>query len=350
MAFTDYLDEQMNGDYKDIGHEKIYKCPFCGDDKHRLYVSTGEAGDNEGLWICFHCGRKGNPISFVMEYEGARFSEAKETLELYDYMIGNFEWSNDDSLTESEKLVLYINHLNKPKVKERVEKTPPPLPVGYKRIIDNLNNNEVYPFLLYLYNRGFTIQDIIKHNIGYITDGYANTTNSKIPLNNHLVFLTHNDKGEYIYWNTRSIDPKPYVKSVNGIAKDNEYSKKDVLFNLNTAKNEKDIIIVEGVPDALTLGNRGIATFGKQVTDTQVEEILKRVTKEQKLYIMLDMDAKEEMIKLADKLYTRHENTYYVINKTYKDANDLGRDKALDIVFNQSVKADSRGSLLLKLA
>lgn len=350
MAFTDYLDEQMNGDYKDIGHEKIYKCPFCGDDKYRLYVSTGESGDNEGLWICFHCGRKGNPISFVMEYEGARFSEAKETLELYDYTIGNFEWSNDDTLTESEKLVLYINHLNKPKVKEKVDKTPPPLPVGYKRIIDNLNNNEVYPFLLYLYNRGFTIQDIIKHNIGYITDGYANTTNSRIPLNNHLVFLTHNDKGEYIYWNTRSIDPKPYVKSVNGIAKDNEYSKKDVVFNLNTAKNEKDIIIVEGVPDALTLGNRGIATFGKQVTDTQVEEILKRVTKEQKLYIMLDMDAKEEMIKLADKLYPRHENTYYVINKTYKDANDLGRDKALDIVFNQSVKADSRGSLLLKLA
>lgn len=349
--FTDYLDETL-GDNKDIGHEKRYNCPFCDDTEHKLYVSSN--GDHsDGLWICFHCGKKGNPISFVMRYENIRFNDAKEVLEMYDYSLGEYTGSDNQSLTDEERMLLFISNINKAQEEEKKPSklTPPNLPIGYKRIVDNLNNKEVIPFLMYLKKRGFSFEDIVKHNIGYITDGYVESSNgNKVNLSNHLVFLTHSEDGSYRYWNTRSIVPNPSIKSFNGLSKDNEYSKKNSVFNLNQAVVEPEIYIVEGVPDALTLGNRGVATFGKQVTEDQVDLIVNSIKEDQKLYIMLDMDAKKEMSALADKLYSRHKETYLVLNDTYKDANDLGRDKAIEIIKTKSVRANEEGKLLLLMA
>lgn len=355
MSFIDFLDEHL-GEVKDIGHERRYNCPFCEwNTDFKFYVSTGTSGP-EGLWYCFKCSEKGNPISFVMKYQGCNYQEAKDTLELYDYEFDNFtEYVRESGMSEEEALILMMNKSGKEEevVEEDEVYTAPPLPVGYKRIVDNLDKtNEVAPFVDYLVNkRGFSVEDIYVHNIGYITEGYTETeSGKKVWLNNHVIFLTHDDNGNYQYWNSRSIEPDPYIKTFNGVAKEGQYSKRNSVFNLNRAKYEPEIYLCEGVPDALTLGKGGIATFGKQVTDEQIKEITKDLKNKQVIYVTLDMDAKKEMLKVAERLYKVHENTYIVLNDTGKDPNDLGREKALELIHSNSVKANDTGGLLLMLA
>lgn len=347
--FADLLTEEL-GYPKDTGEEYRYNCPFCGEQKNRLYLHVAE-DERKGLWHCFHCGEQGNPVSFTMKYYHIGFNEALDTLETYDYSFENRNIQpKDDSLTDEEYVMLLLINQKKEKVEEETKLKPPPLPIGFKLLSQNLRSPEAYPFLLYAHSRGFTLNDIYTHNIGYVIDSSVPLPSGKVVrLMNHLVFLTHGNDGNMQYWNTRAIE-KSFVKSINAPSKEGEYSKKTVVFNLNRARFEDSIVINEGVPDALTVGPQGVATFGKQVTDYQVKLITGAVSSSQRIYILLDMDAKKEMEKLAKKLYSLHEETYIVINPTGYDANSLGHDKVWEIINTYSVKADSLGTLKLELS
>lgn len=352
MAFSDYLDEQL-GETKDIGDQRRYNCPFCEpNNDFKFYVNT-TGGERDGLWTCFKCGQRGNAVSFVMKHQGSNFMEAKDTLELYDYEFSDFtRIVRESGVSEEEALIILMNHKPDDKKVEDVTYRPPPLPVGFKRIVDNLDKPwEIKPFVEYLLiKRGFTQDDIYTHNIGYVVRGHVTTQQGKkVPLDNHVIFITHSDDGTYRYWNSRSIEPDPYIKSFNGLAGPDEYSKRNSVFNLNRAKHQKHIYICEGVPDALTMGIGGVATFGKQVTQAQIDLITKDLENKQVIYVTLDMDAKKEMLALAQKLYQVHKNTYIVLNGTDKDPNDLGAEQALAMVQRTAVKADATGEALLLL-
>lgn len=350
--FTDLLDSEL-GTAKYAVNDYRYNCPFCGDDtKHKLYVRVEEGHPKNNLWHCFRCGNSGNPVSFVMKYYHVSFPEALSILEGYGYRFNNKNYiPKSDKLTDEEYLLLLLDSIGKPKQEEEllVNLTPPPLPQGFKLLSQNLKDPEAYPFLAYCHNRGFTLNDIYTHNIGYVIHSWVPLGNGKsVKLDNHLVFLTHDMQGNYQYWNTRAIG-ESFVKSLNAPSSDTEYSKKNTIFNLNRAVKTPQVVITEGVPDALTVGESGVGTFGKQVTDNQVQLIIDNITEEQKVYIYLDKDAKTEMKKLAEKLYRQHEETYLVISPTSKDANSLGREKAWEIINNYSVKADGVGLIKLML-
>lgn len=356
MAVEEFFTSEL-GFPKDNMDEYRYNCPFCSpNDDHKLYLHVGDGRDHYGKplygrWHCFKCGAKGNPPSFVMQLYGVSYREAIEELEAYDYDPDR-QWVSPASLglTDEEYLLLAIRNELQPQEKEKIAYVPPPLPEGYKRLVDNLHNPEAYPFLLYAHSRGFSIQDIVTHNVGYVVYGTVPLASGKtLTMTNHLVFLTHDNNGNYIYWNTRAIGDS-YVKSINAPSEDYEYSKKSTIFNLNLARHTGKVVINEGVPDALTVGTSGVATFGKQVTDEQVELIVDSVEPETKVYILLDNDAKSEIIDLAERLYTLHRETYIVINPSGKDANDLGSKAIWDVINNNSVKADSAGILQFMLA
>lgn len=348
--FSDLLDNEL-GYPKDTGTDYRYNCPFCGSDKYKLYLRVAE-GAMQNVWHCFRCGEAGNPITFVMKYFHVSYPEALDILETYDFNMDSANYEpKDESLTDEEYIILQIaNRKKQQEEKPKIELVPPPLPPGFKLLQANMNNPEAYPFLSYAYSRGFTPEQLFMHNVGYVTSSKVDLpTGKSIYLKNHLVFLTHGDDGQMQYWNTRAIYKGEYVKSFNAPSNDGEYSKSTTIFNLNLAKNEEFVVLFEGVPDALTIGAPGVATFGKQVTDEQIDLLVSSVAPTKPIFIYLDKDAKDETKKLAERLYARHKMTFIVLSPTYDDANKLGRDRAWEIIMNHSVSADANGILQLIL-
>lgn len=344
---TDYYINNFNS-YLETDTDYRFNCPFCDDgrDKHKLYVSK-----EDDLWHCFNCGRSGTLTSFIKQYEGIPYSSAYQLSQEYGGQTASF--NSNSELTDTEKLILLVSGLESTSVSKQISAShllAAPTIKGFKYLMDHTKDITAYPYFYYCYKRGFTEEDIIKHHIGYVDRGVFQMPSGKtIQINYSLVFTTKDFDNQPIYWNTRSIEANPYTKSFNCPEFKQHYSKKTCIFNFNNAYKCAKIVITEGVPDSLTIGASGIGTFGKQVTQEQVDLILSHISKKQKLYIMLDMDAKKEIIKLANKLYPYHHETYIVINPTNHDANDLGKDKAWDVINTQSVRADNYGILKLRL-
>lgn len=339
--FLDLLDEIATGK-KDAGVETRYNCPFCNEQRQKFYVQNHEPY----LWHCKYCDRSGNPVKLVMEYYSVGYPHAKEMLESYDYYLDNKDLNRvsefyDDKLSDAEQLALIASGMSGSldDSKSTHKLIPTKLPEGFKYLKDNVNNREAFPFINYLYNRGINMSMIVNYDIGYVVNGFFEHpgTGKNIPILSSIVFPTKDIFGNIIYWNTRAIASNAYVKSINAPSDSEHYSKNDTIFNLYNAVKTGHVVISEGVFNAMMSGISGVATFGKQITDSQIELLKEEYNKNSsiKFYVFLDNDAKKEILTLAKKLYDFTENVYLVINPYKgKDANDLGYSVTKELILS----------------
>lgn len=338
--FLVLLEEEL-GESKPAGDNTRFCCPFCGETSYKFYVRN-----DTGIYQCFHCGRKGNPISFLENYYHYNYKEAKEQVEDWDSdNLDNDTIYKYDGLSETESLYLALVKADKGEAHEDeynlVKDKVVPLPTNFKLLADNLYNPEAYPYFTYLNNRHITLDQIIQYNIGYVTSGYVRKSSltsqgdyDYFTIRNSIIFTTYNDEGEYVYWNSRVIDNNP-TKSINAPAMKNELSKNEVIFNLNLAKKTDSIVICEGVFNALTVGMSGVATFGKMITQDQLKALREAKNSNSSLtfYIFLDNDAKKQAIQVASQLSKFTNDIKLVVNPFGdKDANDLGGETVATLI------------------
>ncbi|QHJ84680.1 MAG: hypothetical protein [Bacteriophage sp.] len=353
----DYLDEKL-GRGKSAEKDTIYVCPFCG--RQKLYVMTDHSDDMFGVYNCFHCNASGSLTKLVSSIENISYAQARLKLpEIDKYAVTVNTVAVEDATPEESLLAVMLkSQEQKPKIEDKTvdltkipepDKLPAELPLGLKYFEDNAESDEIRPFTEYLYSRGISWQDIVYYHMGYIINGGAfSKNNTMFPIHNHVVFFCYNKQGYYQYWNTRAIYPS-VPKSINAPEIADHFGKGDVVFNLYPALEYRYVVLVEGVPDALTLGQNAIATYGKKLTDTQKALIINNIKPEQNLMLMLDMDAWATMSALAIELYKYHENTYIVYNQTRKDANSLGYAKAWEVINTSNIKATPKGVSLFEL-
>lgn len=345
----DYLNDKL-GYGRDAGADTIYPCLFCGHMK--LYIVTDYASSYFGVFHCFHCGCKGRLPSIIAKLNGISYEQAVTELTKIDSLTTSGQYYNVDGLSPEESTLAFIvdkkvigaKHKQVDLLADLTEKKmPPTLPDGLHYLDKDYNLPQAQPFIAYLARRGFGKYEIDKYHIGYIRYGgtYSKAGNY-IPIINHVVFFAYDKHGKYLYWNTRAIY-KADPKSINAPELDGTIGKGDIVYNLYQAIHRKNIILTEGVPDAMTLGGNGIATYGKGVTDKQKSLILRHICPEQRLILMLDMDAYQAMVNLAEELYNYHKETYMVFNPTNRDANSLGKKEALKIIRYGMIKANSFG-------
>lgn len=334
------LDEEL-GTSKPAGDNTRFNCPFCGESNYKFYVRN-----DTGVYQCFHCGRKGNPISFLENYYHYNYNDALEMVE---------DWGSSEldkatihkyqGLTEEESLYLALVKSIRGEAHEEedniIKTEVVPLPTNYKLLAYNMNNPEAYPYLQYLNKRGITVEQIMQYNIGYVIQGQVRKSSpnedgrfSYFTLRNSIIFTAYDDNGNYLYWNSRAIDNNQ-TKSINAPATKSEHSKNDVIFNLNLAKQTNHIIICEGVFNALTVGINGVATYGKQITPTQIK-LLREAKNENKdliFYIFLDNDAKKQALEVAKEL-SRFTTDIKLVTNPFgdKDANELGREITAELI------------------
>lgn len=321
----------------EVGNGEVKaNCPFCytqNNKPFKFYINP------QGLNICFKCGRQNNIISFLQEYLNISFKDAKELVSSQG-ALDNYE--NVDSEKMNNIFVSMINNLSDEKEKVS-KKHMPELPTNTHSIYDNRALPETKPFISYLYSRGVSLYQIHKYGIRYCIKGTVKTTTGKnLSVNNSVIFITYSITGEPMYWNTRSIEINPYLKTLNASAQDG-YSRKESVFGIDRVKNTDYLVITESVFNALTINDnfrnlKAVATFGKQITDTQLESILK--VKPKRIYLGLDPDAQKESYDLYHRLVSGgYHGDIYMVNypNDKDDFNDLGRQKSIQLLKQASV-------------
>lgn len=273
------------------GWMKLPVCPYC----HREL----KMGVNLSMYRtnCFRCNEHPNPSQLVMDIEG---------FDTYHELINFLNSGKFDELEFHEEKV------------ELAEAKPLYLPEGFR--ILNLGQSQVAKSIRgYVKSRGFVISELSKHGVGYATKG---------AYFGYLIIPFYY-RGQLRYYNARNVigqgprynNPN---KDITGVGKE------FIIFNYDALEMYRSVYICEGALNALTIGDRAIATMGKAISQYQVNELLKSSC--QRFIILLDPDAKRYAINLALKLVA-YKKVKVVFLPDGFDVNDLGRKQTLKLVY-----------------
>ncbi|MEO0292638.1 MAG: DNA primase [candidate division WOR-3 bacterium] len=274
------------GDYltlKKVGKNYVTNCPFHKDDTPSFYVSP-----HLNVFHCFGCGKSGDVISFIMEFEKVPFVEALKILgEKTGIKIEKFEGENEILYSIHEFAAnLYHKELLKSKpVLEYLKKR------GIKEdIIEEFKLGFAPPGNFFLSNakKEFKIQDLLKS--GLIKKSLEEIKDTFFL---RLLFPIFSSSGRIIGFGGRRLS-KNGPKYLN--SPDTPIHKKGKnLYSLWHTKEEirklEKVILVEGYFDFLSLYQSGfkntVACLGTSLTMDQAE-LLSRYAKE--IFLFFDED------------------------------------------------------------
>lgn len=274
------------------GWMRIPTCPYCGRE-HKLGVNLSMYRTN-----CFRCNAHPSPAQLIMDIEG--FTEYHELINFLNN--GQF----DELQFKEEKI-------------ELSDAKPVYLPDGFK-LINQGTSQVARSIRSYMSSRGFTIEELSKHGIGYVaTEG---------PFFGYLI-IPYYYKGTLRYYNARNVigqgprynNPN---KDITGLGKE------FIIFNQDALDMYSSIFICEGAINALTMGDRAIATMGKAISAYQVNQLIKSPVN--RFILLLDFDARDYAINLALKLVA-YKKVKVILFKDNRDVNDLGKKAVLKMIY-----------------
>jgi DNA primase len=240
------------------------------------------------IFKCFGCGESGDVFKFVMDQEGVGFTEAiRQLAERYGVFIPE---EDNDEPSESTQLREGILHALKF--------------AGvffYRNLIEN---SEAEKALKYLESRGYNREVFKRYGLGYSPSGgeelWRAAKNAGIdeqylaeadlikPSNRgsgyydtfrgRLMFPIFNPTGKVIAFAGRILGNEKTAKYINS-SQTKVYNKSEVVYGVNFARNEirknKEVILVEGYTDVITLREHGIgnvvASSGTSLTSGQMK-------------------------------------------------------------------------------
>ena len=270
---VDVISQYVN--LKRSGRNFFGLCPF-----HKEKSPSFSVSPDKQIFHSFGCGAGGNVIHFISKIENADFKEAigilanRAGIELPT--LNNYE-DNKTALLKSK--VYEINQIAAEFYHQNLYKPTSKIGQEYikKRKLDNRtlksfligysgNFDELYRILK---QKGFTEEEILASSLVNKTDDgkYIDRFRKRV------MFPIQDTRNKVIAFGGRvTDDSKPkYINSPENIV----YSKGRHLFGLNVAKRGelKNIIIVEGYMDAISLYQRGItnvvASLGTALTEAQ---------------------------------------------------------------------------------
>lgn len=286
-----YLVKRLGAfDYR-RGWMRIPVCPYC----HR----ENKMGVNLSLYRCncFRCGEHPSPSQLIMDVEG---------LETYSELVKLLNNGQFTELTFTETKT------------ELASSKEVYLPDGF-RLINYGDSRTARIFRKYIESRGFTAEVLSKHGIGYVPKG---------DMFGYLIIPFYYN-GVLKYYNARKVignGPRYNnpTKDITGLGKE------FIIFNHDALEMYRSVFICEGAINALTIGDRGVATMGKSISRYQLNQFIKSPVSH--FIILLDPDAKEQAIALALKLVP-FKKVKVVTLPEGKDVNDLKKSAVMKLVY-----------------
>lgn len=287
VRYSDELIEEIrsNNDIVDVisqyvtlkrsGRNFFGLCPF-----HKEKSPSFAVSPDKQIFHCFGCNAGGNVIHFVSKIENLNFRETIELLAERSHIeLPTLENSEDEKTARLKSKVYEINQIAAEFYHENLYKpTSKPAQEYIKK--RKLDNNTLKAFLIGYAGNFDELYRILKEK-GYTEEEMlASSLIKKTPdgkfmdsFRKRLMFPIQDVRDKVIAFGGRVLDDsKPkYINSPENIV----YSKGRHLFGLNVAKRHdtKQIIIVEGYMDAISLYQRGItnvvASLGTALTEGQ---------------------------------------------------------------------------------
>lgn len=256
-------------------------CPFH-------HEKTPSFAINEGgqYYHCFGCGESGDVIKFVSELESLDFMDTVKLLaqrvnlpvpEMHDDSQQTVELKRKrDELLKilNETAHFYLDNLRSGKADAHVDyilkRQIPSNMVRTFGLGASLNFTDLPRFLL---SKGHTKQDIV--DSGVVNEANGRLTDAQ---GGRLVFPIINSYGEVIAFGGRALQKTDFAKYVN--TRDTLiFNKRKNLYNINLLKNlkrsqsVKQVIMVEGYMDTISLYQAGfknvVASMGTSLTQDQ---------------------------------------------------------------------------------
>lgn len=309
------------------GSNYVGLCPFHDEKTPSFTVSP-----DKQFYKCFGCGKSGDAITFIMEYNGLSFIEAMKLLANKAGVIFEFDKKETETTNKQSEL---LNAME----------------IATKFFEENLFTTDGENCLQYFKSRGFD-DDIIKtFRLGYSPNSFNKLLNHlrKKGISNQLALecglIVQNENGkEFDRFRNRAMFPildifgRPIAFGARLLEDDKNqakyinspqtplYDKSRVLYGLFQAKNaimQNDLaIITEGYADVITMHKFGfkntVSSSGTALTEQQLN-LLSRYTKR----ILLLFDGDEAGLKAAERaLKLALENNFEVNVLTLPDGND----------------------------
>ena len=294
------------GNYIDKGSELLFTCPSCNHHKRKFSVNL-----DKSVYKCWVCDYRGRNIRRVIRSYGT-YSQLQK-------------WDAISVRTDLERFAELFVETKPEQDKAKVE-----LPEEFQSLCTSkLPATGTYA-ARYLEKRGVTKEDILKWKIGYCFSG---------EYRNRIIIPSFDEEGDCSYFIARSYTGDSYKYK-------NPRASKDIVFNDLFIDWNKDLVLVEGVFDALVAGN-AVPILGSTLRSGS--DLLRKIVRnDTPIYIALDPDAADKERRIIEMLL-RYDIELYKVDVTgYEDVGSMPKDIFIERKQNASL-IDRDNYLLLDM-
>ena len=278
------LNETLGDHRQTSKNEHYFKCPACNHYKHKLAVNLDKNA--------FHC--------WICDYRGRNI---RRLVRRFGSYIQLQKWDGISDRTDLERFAdLFMER------SDREDKTKMELPEEFVSLCaNNIPATGVYA-LKYLQKRGLTKDDIIRWKIGYCFSG---------EYRNRIIVPSFDDDGDCSYFIARSYTGDSYKYK-------NPRASKDVVFNELFVNWNDDLILTEGIFDAVVAGN-AVPILGSTLR-SNAELIRKIVINDTPVYMALDPDARKKENRIIKMLLEYDIELYKIDVSGYEDVGSMPKE------------------------
>ena len=272
------------GSQRESGGELLFRCPACDHHKHKLSVNL-----NKNVFKCWVCDYRGRNVRRLIRRFGT-FTQ----LQQWDEITNRFDIERFSELFSEEPIEESKEQIEFPS--EFISLTSKKLPATAKFAYR------------YLQERGLTDNDILRWKIGYCFNGN---------YRNRVVIPSFDDDGDINYFVARSHNGDSYKYK-------NPRASKDIIFNELFINWNDDLVLVEGIFDAINAGN-AVPILGSTLrSDSRL--LRKIVFNDTPVYIALDPDAADKERKIIKTLLRYDIELYKIDVSGYEDIGTMPRE------------------------
>jgi DNA primase len=244
---------------------------------------------DKSVFKCWICDKSGRDLGYIVRKFGTRHDRD--------------EWSKYDDRVEITDFDFLFAEPETPS-EQRID-----LPEALVSLTNRTPSRSAQVALRYLFKRGFTKDDILKWKIGYCSDG---------EYSGRVVVPSFNENGYANYFIARSYgDAWPKYK--------NPPASRDIIFNELYVNWDEDLIIVEGVFDAIKAGN-AIPLLGSTLRESST--LFQTIVKSgNRVFMALDEDASKKARSISRLLLKYGVEVYEIDTSGVEDVGEMTKDE-----------------------